>query len=112
MRTLPKQPWAQTLSAAAKANIVDAHGTVIARTFCDSATGHKTYNEQIAQAENLAHLITKSPAILEALKLTVESLDQLLPYMDKVPADIGLLNSALCAARPLLTHFEKLEESP
>jgi hypothetical protein len=37
-----------------------------------------------------------------ALALCVESLDQLIPYLGKVPADIGLLNDALCAARPLL----------
>ena len=38
----------------------------------------------------------------EALRLCVESLDQLLPYLAKVPADVGLLNDALMAARPLL----------
>ena len=38
----------------------------------------------------------------EALRLCVESLDQLLPYLAKVPADVGLLNDALVAARPLL----------
>lgn len=32
----------------------------------------------------------------------VASLDQLLPYLAKVPADVGLLNDALVAARPLL----------
>lgn len=39
---------------------------------------------------------------LEALTLCVASLDQLLPYLGKVPADVGLLNDALMAARPLL----------
>lgn len=38
----------------------------------------------------------------EALRLCVASLYQLLPYLAKVPADVGLLNSALMAARPLL----------
>ena len=38
----------------------------------------------------------------EALRLCVESLDQLMPYLAKVPADVGLLNDALVAARPLL----------
>ena len=38
----------------------------------------------------------------EALRLCVESLDQLLPYLAKVPVDVGLLNDALMAARPLL----------
>lgn len=37
-----------------------------------------------------------------ALQLCVDALDQLLPYLAKVPADVGLLNSALMAARPLL----------
>jgi len=37
-----------------------------------------------------------------ALQLCVDALDQLLPYLAKVPADIGLINEALCEARPLL----------
>jgi hypothetical protein len=37
-----------------------------------------------------------------ALAKCVASLDQLLPYLAKVPADVGLLNDALVAARPLL----------
>lgn len=106
METMPKLPWDLTQSGVCKTNIVDAHGTVIARTYCDEATSHKTYNEQWAQAENLADLFMQAPALLEALKLTVASLDQLLPFLGKVPADVGLLNEALCAARPLLTHFE------
>lgn len=40
----------------------------------------------------------------EALRLCVASLDQLLPYLAKVPADVGLLNGALMAARPLLNE--------
>ena len=38
----------------------------------------------------------------QALTKCVASLDQLLPYLAKVPADVGLLNDALMAARPLL----------
>lgn len=38
----------------------------------------------------------------EALRLCVESLDNLLPGVARIPADIGLLNEALMAARPLL----------
>lgn len=40
--------------------------------------------------------------LVEALGLTVLALDQLLPYLSKVPADVGLINEALVAARPLL----------
>jgi len=40
--------------------------------------------------------------LVEALALCVKSLDQLLPYLGKVPADIGLINNALMAARPAL----------
>ena len=43
---------------------------------------------------------------IHVLELTlakcVASLDQLLPYLAKVPVDVGLLNDALMAARPLL----------
>lgn len=37
-----------------------------------------------------------------ALALCVEALDSLLPHLARVPADIGLINDALVAARPLL----------
>lgn len=37
-----------------------------------------------------------------ALALCVEALDQLVPFLGKVPADVGLINNALMAARPLL----------
>lgn len=47
----------------------------------------------------------------EALRLCVASLDQLLPYLAKVPADVGLLNEALVAARPLL-KVEPIELAP
>ncbi|GEM_PF-2742709 len=47
----------------------------------------------------------------QALAKCVASLDQLLPYLAKVPADIGLLNDALMAARPLL-KAERAEPAP
>ena len=58
------------------------------------------------KAENeLAHAvlaIDQQGQRVEALALCVKSLDQLLPYLGKVPADIGLINNALMAARPAL----------
>ncbi|WP_313211977.1 hypothetical protein [Stutzerimonas nitrititolerans] len=42
--------------------------------------------------------------LLEALRLCVASLDQLLPYLAKVPTDIGLLNGALIAGRAALAN--------
>lgn len=50
----------------------------------------------------LKFIIEHSIALRAALQLTVASLDQLLPHLPKVPADIGLLNKALTLARPLL----------
>lgn len=41
--------------------------------------------------------------LVEALRLCIASLDQLLPYLAKVPADIGLLNEALMASRAALS---------
>jgi|GEM_PF-3229704 len=41
--------------------------------------------------------------LLEALTKCVASLDQLLPYLAKVPADTGLLNDALISARAALS---------
>ena len=46
-----------------------------------------------------------------ALKLCVESMDQLLPYLSKVLADVGLLNEALVAARPVLKRAEAREQA-
>lgn len=45
---------------------------------------------------------TQAFELEQALAKCVASLDQLLPYLAKVPADVGLLNDALMAARPLL----------
>lgn len=53
-------------------------------------------------AETLRTLRQRHKSMREALDLCVASLDQLLPHLGKVPADAGLLNEALCAARPLL----------
>ncbi len=49
-----------------------------------------------------ARLMEENDRLRKALGARVASLDQLLPHLDKVPADVGLLNRALCAARPLL----------
>lgn len=49
-----------------------------------------------------ARLMEENDRLRKALGACVASLDQLLPHLGKVPADVGLLNSALCAARPLL----------
>lgn len=49
-----------------------------------------------------ARLTEENERLRQALGLCVASLDQLLPHLGKVPADVGLLNEALCSARPLL----------
>ena len=51
-----------------------------------------------------ARLMEENERLRQALGLCVDSLDQLLPHLGKVPADIGLLNEALCKARPLLKN--------
>ena len=43
----------------------------------------------------------------QALALTVKALDSLLPYLAKVPADVGLINEALCAARKFVEGEKK-----
>jgi hypothetical protein len=55
--------------------------------------------------ELMADLYEREANTMAALKLCVESLDQLLPYLGKVPADVGLLNEALVAARPILAKY-------
>ena len=51
-------------------------------------------------------------ALRAALTKTVASLDQLLPYLGKIPADVGLLNDALVGARPLLEQNTNKEVTP
>lgn len=55
-----------------------------------------------ALRQQRAQLADENAKLRLALGLCVDSLDQLLPHLGKVPADIGLLNEALCKARPLL----------
>ncbi|OCX57178.1 hypothetical protein [Stutzerimonas stutzeri] len=74
---------------------------------------HEMYTKVAAerdmlQAENdrLLEGKVQDAETIHVLELTlakcVASLDQLLPYLAKVPVDVGLLNDALMAARPLL----------
>lgn len=63
----------------------------------DSAVDDAKQWEKRACAE-----ATRAVELEQAITLCVASLDQLLPYLAKVPADVGLLNDALVAARPLL----------
>lgn len=44
----------------------------------------------------------KESELAQALDLAIRSLDQLVPYLAKVPADIGLLNQALMVGRRAL----------
>lgn len=88
--------------------------------YCSVAEGSlhhpDCHNQRLGKSVAMA-LGTKVHAFMEectaseaaataALKLCVESLDQLLPYLSKVPADVGLLNEALVAARPILKAAE------
>lgn len=45
---------------------------------------------------------TRERELSHALDLAIRSLDQLVPYLGKVPADVGLLNEALMAGRKAL----------
>ena len=62
--------------------------------------------ENEGRAAALRTLRQRHQSMRAALDLCVASLDQLLPHLGKVPADVGLLNEALCAARPLLLGDE------
>lgn len=57
-------------------------------------------------AEDVFRQLGTQIDLVEPLRLCVASLDQLLPHLAKVPADIGLLNDALVSARAALTAFE------
>jgi len=57
---------------------------------------------RVCRAQPVVEPVSEQAKLLEALRLCVASLDQLLPYLAKVPADIGLLNSALIAGRAAL----------
>lgn len=94
--------------------IVDANNRQVARVWNTSNRERDHANgELIASApaqeqafldthEVLTDVAEENGQLLAALAKCVASLDQLLPYLAKVPADVGLLNDALTAARPLL----------
>ncbi|HBW09438.1 MAG: hypothetical protein JL55_18805 [Pseudomonas sp. BICA1-14] len=97
--------------------IVDANNRQIARVWNTSNRGRDHANGELIAAAPIwhqvfGHLGTPDEAgnaisaardeLEAALAKCVASLDQLLPYLAKVPADVGLLNEALMAARPLL----------
>lgn len=70
---------------------------VVTIRFGDKPTPHEL--RQLAE--------TRCAELEQALALCVASLDQQLPFAAKAPVDIGLLNEALCAARPLLVKAEQ-----
>ena len=87
--------------------IVDANNRQIARVWNTSNRERDHANGELiasAPTQEQAFLDTheENGQLLAALIKCVASLDQLLPYLAKVPADVGLLNDALMAARPLL----------
>lgn len=94
--------------------IVDADNRQIARVWQtrDRERDHAN-GELIAQApalaanyevacEDLAHLAGEYDAVRMALAQCVAAIDQLLPGMRHIACDVGLINTALIAARPLL----------
>ena len=62
-----------------------------------------SYDMRERERVELKALRASVPELVEALTKCVASLDQLLPYLAKVPADIGLLNDALISARAALS---------
>lgn len=79
--------------------IVTAHPAAILELLEERDT---FLEDRISLIEENGHLYGEIADLRHALTLCVASLDQLLPYLAKVPADVGLLNDALMAARPLL----------
>lgn len=92
--------------AAALAAVLSAAHGICTRvcTYC-AGSGKADGRECICQVIGLPPEPTPNAALANALALCVESLDQLLPYLGKVPADIGLLNDALVSARPTLAAY-------
>lgn len=59
---------------------------------------HKRALHEVARLNGVG----KESELAQALDLAIRSLDQLVPYLAKVPADVGLLNQALMAGRKAL----------
>lgn len=80
--------------------IVDANNRQICRIWHTS-----NHERDHANGELIASAPTWYAArdeLQEALALCVQAIDHLLPGARHIVADIGLINDALCAARPLL----------
>lgn len=94
--------------------IVDANNRQIARVWNTSNRERDHANgELIAQApqvmgdydaayDDLARLSGEYSELREALELAVRAIYELLPGAKHIPCDIGLVNTALITARPLL----------
>lgn len=94
--------------------IVDANNRQVARVWNTSNRERDHANGKLVASaptqeqafldtlDALTDVAEENGQLLAALAKCVASLDQLLPYLAKVPADVGLLNDALTAARPLL----------
>lgn len=72
-----------------------ANGELIA----DAAHIREAYGNLCGEA---AELIARQDNLQEALALCVKAIDHLLPGAKHIPCDVGLINQALIAARPLI----------
>lgn len=103
-------PWRLAKSG----QIVDVNHRAIARIWNTSKRDQdKANGELIADAPevrrrydelciDLAHLAGEYSELEQALALCVRAIDNLLPGVAHIPADIGLINTALIKARPLV----------
>lgn len=103
-------PWRFTKSS----QIVDVNHRAIARIWNTSKRDQDMANAAlIADApevrrlydelcKDMAHLAGEYSQLEDALRLCVKAIDNLLPGAAHIPADIGLINTALIKARPLV----------
>lgn len=89
------EPWRfERIGASSTVRAPD--GSIIARTFCCTKTGHQSYNEQFAEADANAILMAAAPQLLQALENADKLITQLMPGIKSIVLqDFGFLNDTL-----------------
>ena len=103
-------PWRLAKSG----QIVDVNNRAIARIWNTSKRDQDRANGQLiadapevrrlydALCNDVVHLMGEYSDLRKTLALCVRAIDNLLPGVVHIPADIGLINEALLKARPLV----------
>lgn len=96
----------QLLDSGAENYVEDHYQLTVGTSDPTVATVTVQFGDGLSPHEFRVRAEARCAELEKALALCVASLDQQLPFAAKSPVDIGLLNEALIASRPLLAKAE------